>query len=271
MGHFSTEKTLDLARMRFFWPRMSKDIVRMIRSCGPFVLRKSPQTSQAPLVNIVTSEPLELVCMDYLKLERSKGGYENILVITDHFTRYAQAIPTTNQTAATTARVLFEKFIVHYGFPSRLHSDQGRNFESKVIQELCKIAGIQKSRTTPYHPMGNGMCERFNRTLLNMLGTLTDAGKANWKDYVAPLVHAYNTTKHDSTGLSAFYLMFGRHPRLAVDVLFGLDPNTTNQRGSMSKFVENLRGRLNYAYELATKNAGKASMRNKAHYDQRRR
>ena len=69
----------------------------------------------------------------YLLLKKSKGGYENILVITDHFTRYAQAIPTRKQTAQTTARVLFENFFSHYSFPARLHSDQGRNFESKVI------------------------------------------------------------------------------------------------------------------------------------------
>lgn len=77
---------------------------------------------------------MEIVCLDYLSLERSKGGFENILVITDHFSRYAQAIPTRNQTAKTTARVLFENFILHYGFPARIHSDQGQNFESKLIK-----------------------------------------------------------------------------------------------------------------------------------------
>ena len=120
---------------------------------------------------------MELVCIDFLSLERSKGGQEHILVITDHFTRYAQAFPTRNQLAKTTVSVLFDQFIVHYGFPARIHSDQGRNFESAVIKELCNIAGVQKSRTTPYHPMGNGLVDRFNQTLLNMLGTLQDSQK----------------------------------------------------------------------------------------------
>ncbi|KAL5020685.1 hypothetical protein ScPMuIL_002235, partial [Solemya velum] len=98
------------------------------------------------LVTIQSSRPMELVSIDYLTLERSKGGFENILVITDHFTRYAQAFPTRNQTAHTTARVLYENFIVHYSFPAKLHSDQGRNFESHVIRELSSYAKKLRKR-----------------------------------------------------------------------------------------------------------------------------
>ena len=83
-----------------------------------------------------------MVCVDFLSLEPSKGGIENILVVTDHFTRYAQAFPTKYQTAKTTAQVLFDNFVVHYGFPARIHSDQGRNFESSIISHLCKLAQV---------------------------------------------------------------------------------------------------------------------------------
>ena len=130
-------------------------------------------------------------------LEQSKGGHHNILVITDHFTRYAQAIPTRNQTADYST----DNFIVHYGIPQRIHSDQGANVESKIVKELCTLTGMKKSRTTNYHPMGNGMCERFNHTLLGMLGTtcMEQRQQSNWKAYVAPMVHAYNCTRHEST------------------------------------------------------------------------
>ena len=97
-----------------------------------------------------------------------------MLVITDHFTRYALAYPSKTQTAQATARILWDNFICHYGFPEKFISDQGRNFESDLIKELCKIAGVQKLHTTPYHPQGNGQCERFNSTLCNMLGTLSE-------------------------------------------------------------------------------------------------
>ena len=133
--------------------------------------------------------------MDFLKLEPS-GGIENILVVTDHFTKYAQAFPARNQTAKTTAKLLFENFFVHYGFPARIHSDHGRNFESSLIKQLCHLTGIQKSRTTPYHPMGNGQAERFKSALLNMLGTLNPPQKLDWKSHVSSLVHAYNCTTH---------------------------------------------------------------------------
>ena len=127
-----------------------------------------------------------------------------MLVMTDHFSRYAQAFPTKNQTAKTATRVLFDNFIVHYDFPARIHSDQGQCFESKLIEELCRIAGVEKSRTTPYHPFGNEQVERFNQTLLQMLETQENYLKSDWKAQIPRLVHAYNATYHDSTGYSPF-------------------------------------------------------------------
>lgn len=117
-------------------------------------------------------QPLKLVCIDYMSLETSSGGYQSVLVITDHFTPYTQVVPTRNQAERTTAETLFSTFIAHYRFPKRRHADQGVNLKRKGMRELCQIAGIDKSRASPYHPMGNGLTERFNRTLLSVLGTL---------------------------------------------------------------------------------------------------
>ena len=266
-GHQGRDRTMSLVKSRFYWPGMDGDIETFVRNCPRCIRRKAQGKTSANLVVVESTFPMDLVCMDFLSLEMSAGGYEHILVITDHFTRYAQAIPTKNQSAKTTARVLFDNFICHDGFPARLHSDQGRNFESEVIKELCSIASIDKSRTTPYHPMGNGMPERFNQTLLNMLGTLEDDQKSDWKSYVPSLVHAYNSTRHESTGYSPHYLMFGRHPRLAVDAFLGIKPGP--ERSDKSKYVTDLKKRLEYAYKTASKEARRQGRRHKTVYDLR--
>uniref|UniRef100_A0AAZ1XI42 Gypsy retrotransposon integrase-like protein 1 n=1 Tax=Oreochromis aureus TaxID=47969 RepID=A0AAZ1XI42_OREAU len=201
MGHFGLDRTLDLARTRFFWPKMASDIEQKIKSCSRCVCRKTLPERAAPLVNIQVTRPLELVCIDFLTIEPDRSNTKDVLVITDFFTKYAVAMTTPNQKAKTVAKALWENFIIHYGFPEKLHSDQGADFESKTIKELCDLAGIQKVRTSPYHPRGNPV-ERFNRTLLNMLGTLKDEDKKHWRDFVKPLVHAYNCTKHESTGFT---------------------------------------------------------------------
>ncbi|KAL0186035.1 hypothetical protein M9458_017705, partial [Cirrhinus mrigala] len=208
MGHMGVDRTLDLVRARFYWPKMVKDVERKVRTCGRCVRRKARPEKAAPLVNIRTTRPLELLCMDYLSLEADKSGTKDILVITDHFTKFAVAIPTPNQKARTVAKCLWENFMVHYGIPEKLHSDQGPDFESRTIKELCRVAGIHKVRTTPYHPRGNPV-ERFNRTLLDMLGTLQNQDKSCWRDHVRPLVHAYNCTRNEVTGYTPYELMFG--------------------------------------------------------------
>ena len=265
VGHPGRDRTLSLIRDRFFWPGMSADVEEWIKNCNRCVRRKSPTNVRAPLVNITTTQPLELVCMDFLTLETSKGGFQHQLIITDHFTRYAQAIPCKNTTAKTTAEAFYNGFIVHYGIPRRIHSDQGANFESRLLKELCLIWGMQKSRTTSYHPMGNGMCERFNRTLLDMLGTLSTDQKKDWKKFVGPLVHAYNCTRHDSTGYSPFFLMFGREPRLPIDLAFGIELNKGND--SLLHYTHSLREKIKHSCEMAAKASEIAQQRQKAGYD----
>ena len=191
-----------------------------------------------------------------------------MLVITDHYTRYAQAIPTRNQSTATTARVLFENYFVHYGFPGKLHSDQGANFTSKIIQQLCKLTGTAKTHTTPYHPMGNGMCERFNKTLLNMLGTLQEKEKCDWKSHLPALTHAYIAAEHASTGYPPFYLMYGRQPRLAIDALLGIGDGALEEKDP-SNYVTKLKTRLNTAYEAAAREAAINADKHKQLYDRK--
>jgi len=151
VGHPGSERTMKLLRERFYWPGMTVDVDQWVKRCNRCLRRKDENMQRVPRVSVDTTYPLELVCIDYLSLEPAKG-VGNILVITDHFTKYALAVPTRNQTAKTTAEALFNEFIIHYGIPTRIHSDQGANFESELIRKLCILLNIKKSHKHPTIP-----------------------------------------------------------------------------------------------------------------------
>lgn len=172
MGHLESERVVDLAKQRFYWPKMVSDIENFIRKKCKCTKDKKPNVPEkAALVNIK---------------------------------RYAQAFLTKNNRAKTAADKIFNDVVIHFRFPRQIHHDQGGEFNNKIWIHLQKSSGVKATRTTPYHPMGNGQCERMNRALLNMLKTLDGSKKNNWKD------HVYNNTKHKSTEYSPHYLMFGR-------------------------------------------------------------
>ena len=219
-----------------------------IGKCCPCLAFKSKQP-KTPLENITATHPLELVHLNYLCLEPGKGLEENVLVVTDHFTRYAQAYVTRTQTAQTTAKTLWGKFIVHYGLPKKILSDQGQNFESQLVADLCTLMGMQKIWTSPYHPQTNSQCERFNSTLINMLGMLPPE-KSEWKNHIGMLVHPYNCAQDSATGFSPYYLMYRRQPCLPVDVTLGITPQNTTAPNT-SKFIQKIRECVKWAHKKA--------------------
>lgn len=219
-GHQGRSRTLSLARQRFFWTGMEYDIANYVRTCMRCIVGKTPEPKdRALLENIRTSEPMELICIDFWTAEQGDKSVD-VLVATDHFTKLAYAFPCKNQSAKQVAHHLWNSLFCIYGFPRRVHSDQGPSFESKLMKELLNMAGVNKSHTTPYHPMGNGITERFNRTLGNMIRALPPQSKAKWPQSLQMLTFCYNCTVHETTGFAPFYLMFGRVPRLPIDVMF---------------------------------------------------
>ena len=197
-GHLGIEKTLAQLKEKFYWPDHHQDVQNWCGKCAVCTSQKNPtQSARAPLTSIKVGNPMQLVAVDILgPLLESEAGNSYILVAEDYFTLWVEVYLIPNQEATTVAKKLTDE---HFSPPEQLHSDQGRQFESTVIAEMCKILGITKSRTTPYHSQGDGLVERFNRTLLAMLATAVQEHPFEWEEHLRRLCMAYNTSIHPTT------------------------------------------------------------------------
>jgi transposase InsO family protein len=263
-GHQGVDRTEALLRAKCYWPGMAKDIRDWVDNCERCVLAKQKKI-RTPLGTIEASRPLEVIAVDYTLMEKARG-LENILVITDVFTKLTVAVPTRDQKASTVARTLVQHWFRRYGAPLRIHSDQGRDFESRLVRELCNYYGIHKSHTTAWHPEGNGQVERFNRTLHDLLRSLTPEKKRNWPDHIEDLVFAYNTTPHSRTGFSPFFLMYGREARLPIDNLLGrTEPQ--DEDSNIDSWVNRHQQKLQDAYRHVKQRLDQAAQYRKRAHD----
>ena len=269
MGHLGLEKVADLAQRRFYWPRMVSDIRNYIlKKCRCMVNKKPNIQERAPLVPIQASYPFQIVAIDFMHLDKCKGGYEYVMVVTDHFTRFCQIYATKTKSTKAAADKLFNQYIMQFGFPERIHHDQGGEFTSRLFKELQRMTGIVPSKTTPYHPEGNGQVERLNRTICNMLKAMSEVAKRDWKAQLPKIAFAYNSTINKSTGFSPFFLMFGRESKLPIDFVFNNVERGEGLRNcSHEKFVQEWGQAMEEACQLARTRIKKASGYNKQKYD----
>nr|KAG5706626.1 hypothetical protein BaRGS_005696 [Batillaria attramentaria] len=255
MGHHGYDRTMGLLRSRVYWPGMYGEVKTYLAQCPQCTLNQS-QSLRTTSGHLLASRPLEVLAVDFSKLEMASDGREDVLVITDVFTKFTQAVPTRDQKASTVAKVLVADWFRRYGVPERIHSDQGRSFEAEVIFELCRVYNITKSRTTPYHPAGNGQCERFSRTMHELLRSLSNEQQLRWPHHLPELVQAYNCTTHATTGYSPHFLLFGQEPRLPIDALLGTPAPSAS--GPIS-WVRQHQARLQHAHLKAREHLNHAA------------
>ena len=203
---------------------MAEDCQAIVRGCLHCQAFEG-EVPRAPLCLTQVFTPLELVHINYTSIEsmmelNKPSMVKNVLVMTDHFTRYALAVVTKDQTAKTVAKVFYKHFIAVFGAPAKLLSNRGANFTSALVYELCSAFGIQKCRTTAYHAQCNGQVEHFHQTLFCVIGKLSHDKKPQWEQHLLELLQAYNSTWSVVTSYSPHYLMFGRRPCLPVDYYF---------------------------------------------------
>ena len=182
-----------------------------------------------------------------------KPVVKNVLVVIDHFTRYVQAFVTKKHTARTTARVLYNNYFSVFGFPQCLMSDQGTEFGRKVIAAM-------------YHPQTNRSAERVHQTLQPMIGKLDPEKRQKWLAHIGSIIIAYNSTRSLVTGYSPYYLMFGRRPRLPIDLLF-LTHRTQTLTRTIDEYVASLYDRLRKSLVIAQDCAIKEAQRQKRLYN----
>ena len=269
-SHLGVMKTLQKVQYRFYWPGQRKDVEDWCKACQSCGSRKNPpKTRRAPMQIIQSSTPMQRVAMDILgPLPVTSMGNKYILVIADYFTKWVEAFPMPNMEATTVARLFVDQFVCRFGTPEFLHTDQGRNFESTIIKESCKLLGITKTRTSPYHPQSDGLVERFNRTVLNMLSIMTQEDEHCWDLHLPHVMMAYRTSVQETTGFTPFSLMFGREARLPIDVVFGSPPNH-NSVQSTNEYSKQMRQRLEDSYNRVRKHMNLQQRRQKDVYDHR--
>ena len=171
-----------------------------------------------PLKSVESSEFNELVQIDHQKICMTESGYNQILVIIDHFTKLAEAVPCQTASAEETFDHLITYWISRYGCPMTFQSDNGKAFVGDLTKELMRRSHIAQAHSTTYHPQTNGLVERQNRTLVNMLRVYCSRYMTDWDKYLPQVVGAYNSTQHSTTGISPFMMLTGRESN-ASDIL----------------------------------------------------
>ena len=261
-GHLGEDRTLETIRMKFYWSTMFRDVKQWCSSCKVCQLRKHPrERPRAPLqYPPIASKPGQVISLDFVgPLPETPRGNKHILVITDMYSKFAEALPLPDQTAETTAGALWKGYFCRQGLPEILHSDQGRNFEAAVIQHLCVLLNIRKTRTSPYHPSGNGQCERYNKTLIELISMqMKSEDQTDWDQWIPMMLFAYHSTIHSSTGYTPFQLHMGRQPRTPFDTLADTMIDTKHKsaqaylkeiQSQMSEIHRNAQGHLLKAME----------------------
>ena len=264
-GHLGQTKTLDRLKEKFYWYCMARDNNFYIKQCA--ICNRNKKLSVTPKSaqeSYHAGYPMERVHLDILgPFNRSKRNNAYILVMVDQFTKWVELVVLPAQSAELIARAFLNHFVVTFGCPLEIHSDQGANFQGELFRSFCKILEI-KTRTTPYHPSGNGQCEVFNRVILQMIRSYLSKGFREWDEYIPLIEMALHSMKNRSTGYSANMLMLGRETIQPVDLMLGLSNQTPK---SPSAWVTSLVENLSNANRSAREAIGLTQCRQKRDYD----
>ena len=267
-GHFGVKKTLSRVKLRYYWPGYAKDVEKWCQTCLVCQRRKSPQSANTPpLQSIDTGQgPFEQIALDILKLPLTERGNQYALVIEDYFSKWVEVFPLQRTAAPSVAQCVLNGWVSRFGCPYSILSDQGQEFESNLFKELNNAMQTSKLRTTAYHPRTDGMVERKNRTLIDVLSKFASQ-EADWDLKLPLILFAIRTSEHASTGFSPFLLTYGKEARIPWDILYGAPPSQPLPKeqwvASRKKDMENI-------FEMVKQNTKRSQKHQKEYYDRNR-
>ncbi len=226
-GHPGCRKMFETLRQKYYWTGMRADVERWVRDCDLCARVKSRSHGKAAMRHQPVGYPMERIAMDLMGPINPPTQRRNIyvLVIMDYFTKWSITVPLRNKEADTVAKSLMEHVICKVGVPAMIHSDQGREFVNETLESVARLFQIHQSRTTPYRPQSDGLVERQNRTLIDLIRVAQVQQSKSWDEVLPLMTWAYNTSVHMSTGQTPFSMMFGRDPQTDFDLDMGIVPD----------------------------------------------
>ena len=240
-----------------------REYVSLCETCAQIKLNS--HANKAPMQPIEVNEPFVFCAMDYMgPSPEAARGNKHLLVVMDHFTKWCEMFPTKDQQARTVAEILVNRVFSRFGPPIVIQFDQGRNFESHIIQEVCRLIGTHKSRTIAYHPQCDGLVERENSTIQGILTSFVSDHPHDWDNWVSLAVFAYNTACHESTGFSPYEMVVGRMVRTPLEL--DLDLALLNPR-SQSEYAQSIRKSLQSIISSAQKKLTVSRAKQTGNYD----
>ncbi|XP_067303559.1 uncharacterized protein [Pseudorasbora parva] len=267
-GHLGAQNTIQRIRDRFHWPGLEAEVKRFCQAC-PTCQRTSPRVPPpSPLIPLPIIEvPFERIGMDLVgPLPKSARGFEHILVIVDYATRYPEAIPLRKATTKAIAQELF-LLCSRVGIPAQILTDQGTPFMSRMMADLCRLLKVQQLRTTVYHPQTDGLVERFNQTLKQMLRRVAAEDPRDWDKMLPYVLFGIREVPQASTGFTPFELLFGRQPRGLLDVAKEAWEQQPGVHRSTIEHVRQMRDRIDHVMPIVREHLAKAQQAQRRHYD----
>ena len=258
-AHLGMDKTRDRVLARFYWPGVKRDVERYCQSC-PVCQRVAPRPSaRNPLIPMpIIETPFDRIALDIVgPLPKTSRGHRYILVLVDYATRYPEALPLRAATAKAVARELMLLFS-RVGIAREVLTDQGSCFMSRVLKELLRLLQVKQLRTSVYHPQTDGLVERFNKTLKQMLKKAMDTDGKNWDQLLPHVLFAVREVPQASTGFSPFELLYGRRPRGILDLAKETWESQPSPHRTVVEHVEQVRDRMAQVWPIVREHLGRA-------------